>query len=127
MREGGSSYDIVLYEDDRGNSEIADFLAQVAEDAAAGKKDAVTLKKQIDLNLELLKQAGTRIGKPYVDHIDGPIWELRPGRYRVLFVGWNGSHFVLLHHFMKSTQKTPRREIEKAKREYSQWVKSHGQ
>lgn len=30
--------------------------------------------------------------------------------------------FVLLHHFRKKTQKTPRREIEKAKAERDDWV-----
>ena len=45
------------------------------------------------------------------------IWELRPLRNRILFVAWFDGSFVLLHHFVKKTQKTPRREIEKAKRE----------
>ena len=36
---------------------------------------------------------------------------------RILFVAWFDGSFVLLHHFVKKTQKTPRREIEKAKRE----------
>ena len=38
-------------------------------------------------------------------------------RDRILFVAWLDGSFVLLHHFVKKTQKTPRREIEKAKRE----------
>ena len=35
----------------------------------------------------------------------------------ILFVGWANGCYVLLHQFMKKTQKTPAREIEKAKRE----------
>jgi phage-related protein len=35
----------------------------------------------------------------------------------VLFAAWNGNGFVLLHHFLKDTRKTPQREIDKAKRE----------
>ena len=50
-------------------------------------------------------------------HIDGDIWELRPIRDRILFVAWHEGSFVLLHHFMKKTQKTPMREIEQAQRE----------
>lgn len=38
-------------------------------------------------------------------------------RDRILFVAWLDGSFVLLHPFVKKTQKTPRREIEKAKRE----------
>ncbi|MDR2179305.1 MAG: type II toxin-antitoxin system RelE/ParE family toxin [Synergistaceae bacterium] len=33
------------------------------------------------------------------------------------FAAYTGDKFVLLHHFMKKTQKTPPREIEQAKRE----------
>lgn len=32
-------------------------------------------------------------------------------------MAWLDGSFVLLHHFVKKTQKTPRREIEKAKSE----------
>lgn len=35
---------------------------------------------------------------------------------RILFAAWNGRGFVLLHVFMKQTQKTPQKEIERAKR-----------
>jgi ribosome-binding protein aMBF1 (putative translation factor) len=34
-----------------------------------------------------------------------------------LFAAWIDGGFVLLHHFMKKTRKTPRKEIERAKRE----------
>ncbi len=33
-----------------------------------------------------------------------------------MFFAWDGNSFILLSHFMKSTQKIPKREIEKAKR-----------
>ena len=62
-------------------------------------------------------ESGFRAGQPYIKHLDAEIWELRPLRNRILFVAWLDGSFVLLHHFVKKTQKTPRREIEKAKRE----------
>ncbi len=34
----------------------------------------------------------------------------------ILFFGYDGKNFILLSHFIKKTQKTPKREIEKAKR-----------
>ena len=58
----------------------------------------------------------------YVKHIDGDIWELRPIRNRILFAGIVGGRFVLLHHFVKKTQKTPVREIEQAKRELKDFI-----
>lgn len=45
------------------------------------------------------------------------IWELRPQRNRILFVTWENDSFVLLHTFVKKTQKTQKEEIEKAQRE----------
>ena len=54
------------------------------------------------------------------------IWELRPGRNRVLFFYHKDDTYVLLHHFLKKTQKTPRREIEKAKSERNDWITRKG-
>jgi phage-related protein len=48
--------------------------------------------------------------------LEGDIWELRPIDNRILFAAWDGEKFILLHHFLKQTQKTPPLEIETAKR-----------
>ena len=55
---------------------------------------------------------------PFVKHIDGEIWELRPLKERIFFVAWSDNSYYLLHHFHKNTQKTPKREIIRAKKEY---------
>ena len=34
-----------------------------------------------------------------------------------IFIGWVNDSYILLHQFIKKTQKTPARELEKAKRE----------
>ncbi len=65
----------------------------------------------------MLSEHSTKIGEPYIKHIEGEIWELRPLRDRIFFVAWVNNSFVLLHHFMKKTQKTPSKKIEKANRE----------
>ena len=49
-------------------------------------------------------------------HIEGSIWELRPLRNRFLYAYYEEGIFVVLHYFIKKTQKTPRRELERAKR-----------
>lgn len=49
------------------------------------------------------------------------IFELRPLMDRILSAAWNGSGFVLLHVFMKRTQKTPQREIERAERNFTDY------
>ena len=60
---------------------------------------------------------GLELVNPILNNLEDEIWELGPLRDRILFVAWIDGSFVLLHHFVKKTQKTPRREIEKAKRE----------
>lgn len=62
---------------------------------------------------------GTRAGEPYIKHINGDIWELRPLRDRIFFVAWVNDSFVLLHQFVKKTPKTPKREIKLAQKEYA--------
>ncbi len=107
-------YKVYFYKNRSGKEPVKDYIAELA-----GRKDKdsrVKLNKIRDY-IKALSEYGTQIGEPYVKHLDGDIWELRPLRDRILFVAWNGGSFVLLHHFKKKTQKTPAREIEKAKRE----------
>lgn len=63
-----------------------------------------------------LAKYGTRIGKPFVKHIDGNLWELRPLSNRIFFFYWKDNQFVFVHHFIKKSQKTPKKEIEKARK-----------
>lgn len=59
------------------------------------------------------------ISKPLVDSFGGGLYEVRTrtgaGIYRVLFC-IDGSDVVLLHGFMKKTQKTPKRELDLARK-----------
>jgi phage-related protein len=61
-----------------------------------------------------------RVHEPYIKHIEGPIWEMRlrgrDGIARALYVTATGRRVVILRVFTKKTQKTPRREIELARR-----------
>jgi phage-related protein len=57
------------------------------------------------------------LGKPLVDSLGRGLWEVRSrianGIARVIFYV-EGDHMVLLHGFVKKTQKTPAREIDLA-------------
>ncbi|MFQ8599957.1 MAG: type II toxin-antitoxin system RelE/ParE family toxin [Oscillospiraceae bacterium] len=55
------------------------------------------------------------MGSSTVKHIDGDLWELRPLENRIFFFYWRNDTFVLLHHFVKKSQKTPEKEIQKAR------------
>ncbi len=107
-------YKIFFYKNRNGIEPVADYLRELA--AKKDKNSRVKLGKIRDY-VKMLSEYGTRIGEPYVKHIESDIWELRPLRDRIFFACWIDRSFVLLHQFMKKTQKTPVREIEKAKRE----------
>ncbi len=61
-----------------------------------------------------------RVHEPYIKHIEGRIWEMRlrgrGGIARALYVTATGKRVVVLRVFAKKTQKTPRREIELARK-----------
>jgi phage-related protein len=61
-----------------------------------------------------------RVREPYVKHLEGALWEMRmkgrDGIARAAYVTATGRRVVVVHVFVKKTQKTPRREIETALR-----------
>ena len=73
-------------------------------------------------NITMMKDAVEAITK----HLEDDIWELRPGSNRVLYFFHKDDTYVLLHQFRKKTQKTPRREIDKAKAERDDWIARKG-
>ena len=76
--------------------------------------------------IKALRKYGKGAGEPYVKHLDGEIWEIRPHSDRVLFAAASDDGFVLLHHFIKKTQKTPKQEIDQAKRNLAHFKEVHG-
>ena len=106
-------YNIEFYEDSNGRSELWEFLESLRVKAATNK-DARIQYKQISLYIQLLEDNGTRLNENITKHLDDDIWELRPGNNRVLY--------FYLHQFRKKTQKTPKREIERAKAERDDYL-----
>ncbi|MDR0574897.1 MAG: type II toxin-antitoxin system RelE/ParE family toxin [Tannerella sp.] len=109
----------LLYRDKNGKEPVNEYLQDLARQK--GKDSRIKLNKIRDY-VKALSLYGTTVGEPYMKHLEGEIWELRPIRDRILFVAWRGNKFLLLHHFMKKTQKTPRREIEQAKRNLADFI-----
>ena len=114
-------YNVGFYETQDGKSKIWEFLEDLRIKAATSK-DARIQHKQASLYIELLQQNGTRLNENITKHLEDGIWELRPGNNRVFYFFFQDNTFVLLHQFRKKTQKTPKREIEKAKRERDDYL-----
>ena len=118
-------YEVEFYRDKNGNSEIVDYLDELKEKGETSKNERINRDKILAYMLAL-RQYGTRIGQPIVKHIDGSIWELRPLANRIFFFYWKDNKFVLLHHFIKKTQKTPPREIEAARAKMKDFIERQG-
>ena len=114
-------YNVEFYETQDGKSQIWEFLEDLRIKAATSK-DARIQHKQASLYIELLQQNGTHLNENITKHLGDGIWELRPGNNRVFYFFFQDNTFVLLHQFRKKTQKTPKREIEKAKRERDDYL-----
>lgn len=112
--KGGYMYEIVFYEDKNGKCEVAEYLHQLREQSATSKDSKINFNK-IVAYIDVLEEMGTRIGEPVTKHLEGEIWELRPLRNRILYAFYQDNKIIVLHHFMKKTRKTPKKEINRAK------------
>ena len=106
-------YNIEIYVDKNGNSEVKEYIENLKHHNS--KDDKIKFNKIIAY-IRMLKQKGLSLGEPYIKHIENHIWELRPLKNRILFAYYDDNNFILLNIFKKKTQKTPRKEIEKAKK-----------
>lgn len=112
-------YNVIFFEDKRGRSEIEEYLKKLHK--KKDKESKIKLSK-ITAYLDMLKKHGCNIGEPYIKHLEDEIWELRPLRDRILFAYLDNNEFILLSIFMKKTQKTPKSEIQKAKRNLKNYI-----
>ena len=66
----------------------------------------------------LIEHGPQNVREPYVKHITGKLFEIRAkgkdGIARVFYFAMTQQRIVLVHGFIKKTQKTPKREIETA-------------
>lgn len=70
--------------------------------------------------LEIIEEFGPAIGKPYTAPMGNDLFGIRAkgkeGIGRSLFCTVKGKEIIILHSFIKKTQKTPKKEIEKARK-----------
>lgn len=98
-------WEIELFATDSGEEVVADFL-----DSLPRKHRAKAIWE-----IELLSIQGTALTLPYVKHIGGELWELRikftSDISRIFYFIPVRNKIVLLHGFIKKTDKTPPGEI----------------
>ena len=96
-------YDVQLYEKANGDCPIQDFLDSL-DDKMAAKMYGM---------IELLEENGPTLRKPYSEHLQDGIFELRAkfssNITRVLYFFYVDKRIILTNGFLKKTQKTPKK------------------
>ena len=108
-------YEVIFWQDINGFSETQDYIYELKEKSIKSKDARIKLNKIVEY-IDILECYGTQVGEPYVKHLEGELYELRPLRDRFIFFYKKENKYIILNHFVKKTQKTPRKEIEKAYR-----------
>lgn len=113
-----SEYEVVYYRRSRdGRNPVAEYLLALPE------KEREKAAKM----LGVLKARDGYLDEPYAKKVLGtPFRELivnfgRNG-HRIFYVAVVGKRIILLHAFAKTTEKTPRREIEKGIENYNDFI-----
>jgi phage-related protein len=78
------------------------------------------LQARIIRLMEAVENVGLeQLHEPHVKHLEGKLWELRAkaaeGIARGIYVTISGRRVVILHVFVKKSQKTPKRALEIAR------------
>jgi len=69
---------------------------------------------------EMIEDLGPNLGKPYVGKLDSGLYEIRAkgkeGIARSVYCTTKGKEIVILHSFIKKSQKTPKKDLALAKK-----------
>lgn len=108
------TYDVEFYQKENGDVPVMDFLLSLQS----------KMRAKAYSEIELLKKHGPDLREPYVKSLKGDknkgIYELRikfsSDISRIFYFSFQQNTFVLLCGFIKKSDKTPERELEKARK-----------
>ena len=110
-------WQIACFRDASGHQPVIDYIS------------GLTSLDDMDLIFHVV-QCLSRVGLGLVDtkmakHIEGPIFELRKDRHRIMFArDMERKRFVLLSTFYKKTDQTPLEEIQRAQAYWNDYLKT---
>jgi len=115
-----NNYQIEYYKNSHNNNEPAkEFIIALP----------YKIRSKIFSYLILLRESNGRLNYPYSSHIKDKIWELRidfaKNCYRIFYFVFINKRIVLLHAFLKKTNKTPQQEIQKAINNYDDFINNN--
>ena len=114
-------FEVEFYETESGKQPARDFLLSL---------DTKMRAKMVD-TISILQDNGYELREPYSKHSSDGIFELRAkvgsDATRVMYFFYAGGRIILTNGFVKKTQKTPEREIERAKKYRADYLQRKGQ
>lgn len=114
-------FKVDIYVNSNGESELLSLISKLQEKKNTSKDARIKYEKIIHY-VKLLEAYGTNLSEINCKHIENEIWELRPGKYRILFAHDEIKHkYILLNYFIKKTNKTPKSEIIKANKMFKDY------
>ena len=112
-----STLQVVVYSKENGETPFRDFLKRISP----------KMRTKVLWTIELLKEKGIELREPYSAPLKDGLFELRTkvgsDIVRCLYFFHKGHIVILSNGFVKKTDRTPRREIEKAKRNRADWIR----
>jgi phage-related protein len=105
-----SDWSVEFYADADGDSPVLDWYESLDEKT----------KAKLIWIFQLLETNGIELGMPYIKPLGDKLYEVRAdvnrNAFRVVYFLHTGRRFILLHGFQKKTQKTPEKELARAKK-----------
>ena len=111
---------VEYYRDAEDREPAADFIDALPDETRA----------KVFRIIKMLKDYGVLLKEPYTRQVKGKIRELRikdiQGAIRILYFTFTGRRFILLHGFIKKTEKTPLSDIELAEKRMYDFLQRKG-
>ena len=110
-------FELEFYEKENGTVPFNEFMSELSP----------KLRAKVLRDLDLLEQFGNTLREPYSKQLEKDIFELRTifGKdiTRTLYFFFAGEKIVITHGFVKKQQKTPQKEIDRAKEYRDDWIR----
>lgn len=111
---------VEYYRDSKGREPVAEFIDVLQTGTRA----------KVFRMIKLLKDYGVLLKEPYTRHVRGKIREIRikdsKGAIRILYFTFTGRRIILLHGFIKKTERTPLKEIDIADKRMNDFINRQG-
>jgi phage-related protein len=105
-----SDWSVEFYADADGDSPVLDWYESLDEKT----------KAKLIWIFQLLETNGIEVGMPYIKPLGDKLYEVRAdvnrNAFRVIYFLYTDRRFILLHGFQKKTQKTPEKELARARK-----------